>query len=110
VGLAGAYVPYLSDATRLYRDGSSPIVGQADVRAYLADKRAPAGWRVVGAGVSASGQLAYAYGFYGVAPTEAPAAAKASFLHVWTRGPKGWTLAADIVNGPPEAAVGRASQ
>lgn len=97
-GLADAYGRYLGASARIYRDGNSPMVGAAAIAAFLAASPAPGGWRVLDAGVSASGDLAFTYGLYGVAPAQDASAAKGSFLHVWKPGPSGWTLAAEVVN------------
>jgi ketosteroid isomerase-like protein len=95
-GLASAYASRLGPTSRVHRDGMPPLVGEPAISAFLDGQAKPRGWRVVGAAVSASGDLAYAYGEYdtgGAGDRPQPS----GFLHVWKRGPRGWLLAADIV-------------
>jgi ketosteroid isomerase-like protein len=97
-GLLAAYEPYLAEATRLHRDGREPVVGERAVSSFLAAESKPAGWRVSGGGIAASGDLAYTYGEYLATPAAAGDAARSGFLHVWRRGgTRGWWLAADVV-------------
>jgi ketosteroid isomerase-like protein len=96
-GLPKAYARYTSGTSRLYRDGSAPVVGTADIEAFLASQPKPTGCRVVEAGISKSGDLAYTAGECEVAPASGAASVKAGFLRVWTSAAAGWSLAADVV-------------
>jgi ketosteroid isomerase-like protein len=96
-GLPKAYRRYTGPTSRLHRDGSAPVVGAANIDAFLAGQPRPTGCHVVEAGLAKSGDLAYAVGDCEIAPASGTTPAKAGFLRVWTSAASGWSLAADVV-------------
>ncbi len=96
-GLAKAYATYTGPSSRVHRDGTAPVVGEAAIAAFLAGQPKPIGWRALDAVVSSSRDIAYTLGECDLPPAPGAAAVKAGYLRVWKSGPRGWWLAADVV-------------
>jgi len=80
---------------RLYRDGSTPIVGQPAIRKSLTGNKDAFIWSMRGMDVSGSGDLGFAYGTVEFKTAQKPA----SYLRIWKRMPSGeWKVVLDLVS------------
>lgn len=105
-GLAKAMLDYLTDESRLHRQGMLPLVGRDAIRAFLSQKSVSASWEPMGADISRSGDLAYVYGSYELKdnPKAGATIEKGYYARVWKRMADGkWKLALDTMSPlPPE--------
>ncbi len=99
VGAAAAFRSAITDATRLYREGQSPVVGTAAIRAQ--DWRTePATCTPIKEEMSRSADLGYTYGSYATGQTPA---GSGYYLRVWKRLAGDWKLAVDmLIPAPPK--------
>lgn len=102
-----AYVAYMADYCRIHRRGIFPVLGREAAGKYFAGQNlSVTQWEAIDGGVSASGELGYAYGRYEIKKTEngAEGTEKGYFTRVWKRDSKGnWKLVADVTNALPAA-------
>ncbi len=100
-GAACAQADCLAEGARLHRPGQPPLLGRELVGAAL--RSAPARvFTTLGAEASSSGDLAYTYGTYALAPSPTHALEEGgSYVHLWRREAQGLRLA--VVVTKPEA-------
>jgi ketosteroid isomerase-like protein len=107
-GIVDAYLSYIDDDVRFYREGSFPITGREATRAALSAKQGVMNWQPVRAGVSSSGDLGYTYGTYdfkGSGADGKEAAENGGYARVWKRQANGkWKVVLDILNPAPPPA------
>ncbi|HQR39071.1 MAG TPA: nuclear transport factor 2 family protein [Blastocatellia bacterium] len=101
-GPDAAYVQFLGDAARVYRDDKMPAVGRRSALDLVKADGAAVHWSADGAVTSKFGDLGFTYG-----RGERPAAKTGvvehfTFLRVWQRAGSGeWKIALEVVNGVP---------
>ena len=96
-GITSAYLSYIADDVRLYREGAFPVTGKEAVRAALSEKQGVMNWQPTKADVSGSGDLGYTYGLYdfkGGSGSE-----NGNYLRIWRRQANGkWKVVLDLLN------------
>jgi ketosteroid isomerase-like protein len=96
-GLTSAYLSYIADDVRLYREGAFPAVGREAARLALAEKQGVMNWQPTKADVSRSGDLGYTYGLYDFKGGNA--AENGNYLRIWRRQANGkWKVVLDLLN------------
>lgn len=112
-GLVDAYLSYLADDVRFYREGAFPVTGREAARAALSEKQGVMNWQPVKAGVSISGDLGYTYGTYdfkGSGADGKEAAENGGYARVWKKQANGkWKVVLDILNPAPPPAPPKTS-
>ncbi|MGB7926178.1 MAG: nuclear transport factor 2 family protein [Pyrinomonadaceae bacterium] len=106
-GIVDAYLSYIDDDVRFYRDGAFPVIGRAATRAALSERQGVMNWQPVKAGVAISGDLGYTYGTYDFKGSGAPGteAENGGYARVWRRDANGkWKVVLDILNPAPPPA------
>ena len=106
-GTVTAFLSYLSDDARMYRDGLMPLLGKEAIRAFLSQKTLLFTCEPMKSDVSSSGDLGYTYGKYemkGVAATP-QSVEKGYYVHMWKRVEPGkWRVVLDVITAlPPES-------
>lgn len=95
-GMEEAYLSILSDDTRLMRPGHAPFVGKDAAAVRLAEEKGKISFQPMKGGVSAAGDLGYAYGTY---QRKGEKAESGAYLRVWEREPEsGWRLALEVLS------------
>lgn len=98
-GLAKAYLRYMSDETRLHRDGLFPLTNRDSIRAYFTN--ATMTWEPRQADVATSADLGYTMGSYEVKGADSQAE-KGYYVRVWKRDDKGdWKIVLDATHPIP---------
>jgi ketosteroid isomerase-like protein len=101
-GITNAYLSYIADDIRFYREGAFPITGREAVRAALSAKQGVMNWQPTKADVSRSGDLGYTYGVYdfkGSGADGKTVAENGNYLRIWRRQANGkWRVALDLLN------------
>jgi ketosteroid isomerase-like protein len=98
-GAVKAYAAAASATIRLYRNGSTPIVGKAAVEALQANALGSS-WQPAHARVSASGDFGYTTGMASIGPAPAPGSQGQPqyYVRVWRKDKSGaWKVELDIV-------------
>jgi ketosteroid isomerase-like protein len=94
--LASAIARRVSGDTRVYRNGSMPMVGEVAIAAW-ARGQAPMTITVRQVEVAASGDLGYAWGSYATEPAGGNPPQKGHFVRVWGRGADAtWRILIDV--------------
>lgn len=95
-GVEEAYLSILADDARLMRPGHAPFVGKDAAVIRLAEEKGKLAFQPMKGGVSAAGDLGYAYGTY---ERKGERAESGSYLRVWERAPEsGWRLALEVLS------------
>lgn len=100
-GLSKAMLDYLTDESRLHRQGMLPMIGRDAIRAFLSQKSLSASWEPMGADIARSGDLAYVYGSYELKdnPRAGATIEKGYYARVWKRMADGkWKLALETTS------------
>jgi ketosteroid isomerase-like protein len=85
---------YLDDMSRLYREGSLPVLGAAAAREFLADDAGRIAAQRAGIDVARSGELGYTYG-YG-RTTQDDATGNLVYVRIWQRVGGAWRILVDL--------------
>lgn len=94
-GVETAYGQWAADGIRMLREGAEPVTGKSNLKPLL-PASGSFSWEPVAAGISASGDLGYAYGG---AHTDGATPQKGNYLRVWKRQPDGkWRIVLDVVS------------
>jgi len=97
-GVVNAFLKYLSDDARLYRDGMFPLTEKGAIRSFLSKKAAALAWKSIRADMSRSADLGYTYGSYELTNPGSPSIVieKGYYVHVWKREAEGrWRVVLD---------------
>ncbi len=100
-GIANAYLSYMADDIRLYREGAFPAVGREAARNALSARQGVMNWQPSKADVSKSGDLGYTYGVYDFKGdgADGKAAEHGNYLRIWRKQENGkWKVALDLLN------------
>jgi ketosteroid isomerase-like protein len=103
-GIVDAYLSYIGDGVRFYREGAFPVIGREATRSALSQKQGVMNWQPVKAGVSRSGDLGYTYGTYDFKGSGAPGqeAENGGYARIWRKKANGkWAVVLDILNPAP---------
>jgi ketosteroid isomerase-like protein len=103
-GMVNAFLSYMADDVRLYRNDSFPFVGKEAARAALAERQGVLNWEPTKAEVSQSGDLAYTYGTYDFkgSGSDDHAAENGNYLRIWKRQANGkWKVVLDLLDPIP---------
>jgi ketosteroid isomerase-like protein len=93
-----AFLSYLAEDVRLFREGSFPAIGREATRALLATKTGLLTWQATKAEVSRSGDLGYSYGSYELKASDGKAE-NGNYLRIWKRQGNGkWKVVLDLLN------------
>ena len=106
-GIVDAYLSYISDDVRFYREGAFPVVGKEATRSALAAKQGVLNWQPLKAGVSVSGDLGYTYGTYDFKGSSADdkESGNGGYARIWKKQAHGkWKVVLDILNPAPPPA------
>jgi len=93
-GLVSAFLTAGTDATRVYRDGATPMAGAAAIRAYFASGSRRMACEPARYETSHSADLGYTYGKYSL---EGSPRQSGYYLRVWKQRAGQWKLAIDLV-------------
>ncbi len=97
--LGRAYGSRLADDARVHRPGAMPVVGRVALNEWANTQTAKYRGEPLGADVSRSGDLGYAYGNY---EKEGDAPEAGYYARVWKRDPKGdWRIVMDTISPLP---------
>jgi hypothetical protein len=98
-----ALEPRLTEASRLYRDGRCPARGQVAFRWALSDLPGRLTWDPIDATAARSGDFAYTYGTYAIAPAAgADPSENGSYVRVWSRTvDQPWSLLLQVTSPVP---------
>jgi ketosteroid isomerase-like protein len=104
-GVAPAYEAFAARELRLYREGSSPLVGLPAARPVLQAQAGRLSWEPIGGTVARACDLGYTYGSYrspgglaGVAAGE-----RGYYARIWKRRANGaWAVVLDLLSPAPE--------
>jgi ketosteroid isomerase-like protein len=94
-GAQKAYEAALADDARLHRDGAYPVLGKKRIVAAVAAEPAGLAFTQQGAGVSAVGDLGYAFG-----TVSRPGAEPGAYFRVWRWLDGHYRLVLDVMNPP----------
>jgi len=98
-GAGQAYASRLDESARIHRPGAMPVISQPQLRAWVAAQAVTLRGELLGADVSRSGDLGYAYGSYQLAGAEPQAG---YYARVWRKNPDGdWRIVMDTVGSLP---------
>ena len=103
-GIVDAYLSFIADDVRFYREGAFPVTGKEATRSALASKQGVMNWQPVKAGVSMSGDLGYTYGTYDFKGSggEGKEAENGGYARIWRKQSHGrWKVVLDITNPAP---------
>jgi len=105
-GIVDAYLSYISDDVRFYRDGTFPVMGKEATRVALASKQGVLNWQPLKAGVSVSGDLGYTYGTYDFkgSSAEDKEPGNGGYARIWKKAHGKWKVVLDILNPAPPTA------
>lgn len=95
-GDKAGWLNWMSDDSRVLRNGPQPAVGKDAVRAAL-EKEGPISSEPLGGGVSAAGDLGYTYG----KATWTKDGAKGEYLRIWEKHGGAWKVALDEFTADP---------
>lgn len=103
-GTAQAYLRYLADDAKLFRERKSPITGKRDIFAQLSQDGHRPVLRPDKADVSNGGDLGYTYGLSRLSSSGSADGTGTSsyYVHIWKRKGGRWTLVLDIENPGPQ--------
>ncbi len=105
-GLVKAFSKYSAQDARLHRNGTQPILGEAEIVTFLAKTFFTPTWAPMFADVAQSGDLGYTYGSYESKESKPPNAIteKGYYARVWKRGANNkWFVVLDTSSPlPPE--------
>jgi len=106
-GSAQAYLHFLADDARLYREKTFPVIGKREIFAMLSQSGGKLTLKPDKAGISNAADLGYTYGTSrSMAPGSADAAGAASnYVHIWKRKGNRWTLVLDVESPIPQRAA-----
>ncbi len=94
-GVAAAYDAFLTDDSRLHREGAFPIVSKAEIVKTLQAKKPAAIWTPILARVSSSGDLGYSL-------SKGTLAASAGyFVRIWRKQGNAWKLVLEVFSPLP---------
>lgn len=96
-GLSNTYRLKASPDIRVYRNGSLPIIGQAEALALVYAKGEMA-WTPRGGDVSRSGDLGYTHGVYEITDTTKKVIERGSYVRIWKVEFGGWRIVLDVTN------------
>ncbi|MDZ7289512.1 MAG: nuclear transport factor 2 family protein [candidate division KSB1 bacterium] len=106
-GVLKAFLQYLSEDARIYRNGMPPISGKVAIRAFLSKTSFTQTWEPEEGEVSQSGDLGYTYGSYERRETTAQnlAVTKGYYARMWKKDRHNkWKVVLEVTNAlPPEA-------
>lgn len=98
-GIVNAYLSYIADDVRLYREGAFPVIGREAARSTLSQKQGVMNWQPTKAAVSRSGDLGYTYGLYDFKGADGKAAENGNYLRIWRKQANGkWKVVLDLLN------------
>ncbi|MFS8084220.1 MAG: YybH family protein [Acidobacteriota bacterium] len=103
-GVVNGYLSYLSNESRLHRDGLLPMTERAAIRAYLSSQVSTLTWAPIKSDVAQSDDLGYTYGSYEMKFAGTNKTEKGYYVRVWKRDGRGvWKLVLDTFSPvPPE--------
>lgn len=106
-GMVNAFLSYMADDIRFYREDTFPVTGREAVRASLSAKPGVMTWQPIKADVSSSDDLGYTYGSYEFKKGAADAKPSESgfYMRIWKRQSKDtWKVVLDVLHPvrPPE--------
>ncbi len=103
-GLAKAYLRYMSDETRLHRDGMFPLTDRDSIRAYFSKAKMNMTWEPMKADVARSADLGYTMGSYEL-KGEGKEGEKGYYVRVWKQvGNGNWKIVLDTTHPIPQDA------
>lgn len=103
-GMIEAFLSCFTDDGRLYRNGAFPSIGQAAIRAALAEQPVMLSSQPARADVGNAGDLGYTYGAYEFKEKDAgdKPASRGNYLRIWKKQSDGrWKIVLDVANPLP---------
>jgi ketosteroid isomerase-like protein len=102
-GARAALLARADESLRIYRQGTSPVVGLAAVERALKVQTEFIKWNPSKGDVAASGDLGYAYGTYEVRAktTDEQPAGRGNYARVWRHDRRGWRVVFQVANPVP---------
>lgn len=102
-GARKAYMATTTDYARIHRNGRMPVVGKAEIRAFLAEKNMTMTGEPIFADVAASADLGYTYGKFEWREKGVEQVTKGYYVRAWKRDAKGaWKIIVDVANELPK--------
>lgn len=102
LGIANAYLKYLSNDARLHRDDLFPMTERDAIRTYLSTKISELSWTPIKSDVAQSDDLGYTYGSYELKFSGSSKTEKGYYVRVWKRDAGGkWKLVLDTFSPIP---------
>ena len=106
-GTLGAYLSYMADDIRLFREDAYPFVGKQAVSAALAERKGLLIWQPAKSDVASAADLGYTYGA-GKIKKDSDQVEHFNYLRIWKRQSGAWKVVLDVMSPcPPPPAAGR---